>query len=308
MGPNRFKLPSLNALKAFHAAVRHGSIRGAAKELSVTSQAVSRQIRLLENTLQITLFERRGRSIETTDAAVVLATHVEAGFEKLSEGVRIVTRQNCRDRINLNVSPYFATRYLLPRLSGFRGFQLQFNLRMTTMVETPDFNRDDIDVAVQWGYGDWGDLEATLLLKDPKVICCTPELAARVKSRQDLARQRLLHPVLKNSLWSDILEFLDVEARDDASELAFHDAATMRCATLSGLGVGLISRADAEHDILAGDLVAPLGVDVLRDMPPETVPGFYLVLPRARHRVSGIACFCDWVTGQNWEEATGTPS
>ena len=68
---------------------------------------------------------------------------------------------------------------------------------MTTMVETPGFRRDDIDVTVQWGCGDRGDLEATLLLKDPEVICCTPELAAQMKSRQDPARQRFLYPVLE---------------------------------------------------------------------------------------------------------------
>ena len=77
-----------------------------------------------------------------------------------------------------------------------------------------------------------GDLEATLLLKDPKVICCTPELAARMESRLDLEGQSLLHPVLTNLLWSDILELLDTQAPNDASDLAIHDAATMRCATL----------------------------------------------------------------------------
>ncbi len=92
---------------------------------------------------------------------------------------------------------------------------------MTTVVETPGFRRDDIDVAMQWGCGDWGDLEATLLLKDPKVICFAPEFAARMESWLDLEGQRLLHPVLTNSLWSDILEFLDVQAPDDASEPAF---------------------------------------------------------------------------------------
>ncbi|MCY4060117.1 MAG: LysR family transcriptional regulator [Gammaproteobacteria bacterium] len=188
MGINRFKLPSLNALKAFHGADRHGSIRGATKELSVTLQAVGQQVKLLEDTLQITLFDRRGRSIKVMEATVLLARYVEAGFQELSEGVRRVTRQKCRDRINLNVSPFFATRHLVSRLSGFRVFQPQFDLRMTTMVETPNFKREEIDVAVQWGYGDWGDLEATLLPKDPKFICCTPELAVRVKSPQDLAR------------------------------------------------------------------------------------------------------------------------
>ena len=87
---------------------------------------------------------------------------------------------------------------------------------MTTRVETPDFGRGGMDAAVQWGYGDWGGLEATLLLKDPKVMCCTPELAAGIDTPQDLADQQLLHPVPKNSLWSDILEFLDLQAPDDA--------------------------------------------------------------------------------------------
>ncbi len=186
----------------------------------MTPQAVGRQVELSEDTLQVTLFERRGRSVESTEAAVLLARYVEAGFEELSEGVRRVTRKRGRDRINLNVPPCFAARCLASRLSGFRGLQPQPDLRMTSMVETPGFRRGDIDVAVQWGYGDWSDLEATLLCKDPKVICCTPELAARMESRLDLEGRCLPQPVLKNSLWSDILEFLDVQAPDDASDLA----------------------------------------------------------------------------------------
>ena len=186
----------------------------------MTPQAVSRQIKQSEDTLQVTLFERRGRSVESTEAADLRARHVGAGFEELTERVRRVTKQKCRHRIDLNVSPCFATRHLLPRLCGFRGLQPQFDRRMTTMVEPPGFRRDDMDVAVQWDYGDWGDLGATLLHKDPKIICRTPEHAARMEPRLDLEGQRLLHPVLTNSLWSDILDFLDVQVPDDASELA----------------------------------------------------------------------------------------
>lgn len=304
MTQNRLKLPPLNALKAFHAAARHSSIRSAADELLVTPQAVSQQIKLLEDTLQVTLFERRGRTIEPTEAAILLARYVDAGFEELAEGVRRVTNRKYKDRITLNVSPYFATRYLLPRLDMFREFVPQSDLRLTTMVETPDFKRDDIDVAVQWGYGNWGELDTTLLLKDHKVICCTADVAARVTSPTDLLRETLLHPVLQNSMWHDILRFFGLEPPEDASEIAFHDAATMRRAAMSGMGIGLVSRIDAEKDIRAGDLVAPLGMDILRDMPTGQIPGFYLVLPRAHRRVSGVANFCDWVTGQTWEEAT----
>jgi len=303
MTVSRLKLPPLNALKAFHAAARHSSIRGAADELLVTPQAVSQQIKLLEDTLQVSLFERRGRSIEPTEAAVLLARYVDAGFEELAEGVRRVTNQKYKNRITLNVSPYFATRFLLPRLEQFRESVPQSDLRLTTMVETPDFSRDDIDVAVQWGFGSWPNLESTRLLTDHKTICCTAEVAARIGSARDLLGETLLNPVLQNTLWEDVLGFLGLEMPEQTSEISFHDAATMRRATLSGMGIGLISRGDAVKDIRAGDLVAPLGIDALAEMPAHQIPGFYLVLPRAHRRVSSVSGFCDWILNQDWQQS-----
>ena len=52
-------LPSLSALRVFEAAGRHESFTLAADELCVTTSAVSRQIRALEDELGMRLFERR---------------------------------------------------------------------------------------------------------------------------------------------------------------------------------------------------------------------------------------------------------
>jgi LysR family glycine cleavage system transcriptional activator len=149
----KLRLPPLNALRAFHAVAQHKSFRQAADELMVTPQAVGQQIKLLEDTLQVTLFERKGRSIELTEPAILLSHFVRAGFDEFSEGVRRVTKSAHRDRINLNASPYFATHYLLPRLSLFRELAPDLDLRLTTMIDLPDFGRDDVDMTVQWGYG-----------------------------------------------------------------------------------------------------------------------------------------------------------
>ena len=301
MSANRVKLPPLNSLRAFHAAARHGSIRGAADELLVTPQAVSQQIKLLEDTLQVVLFERRGRSIEPTEAAVLLSRYVEAGFDELAEGVRRVSTRKYQDRITLNVSPYFATRYLLQRLEDFRETAPKSDLRLTTMVETPDFKRDDVDVAIQWGYGDWGDLDSTRLVLDHKIICCTPKIAADLRQPRDLIGQTLLHPVVQNTLWADIFRHLGLDPHEDTTELAFHDAATMRRATHAGMGVGLVSEIDAINDLRVGDLVAPFGKDALKDLPDAQVPGFYLVLPKSHRRVAAIAKLCTWIIEQDWE-------
>ena len=74
----KLRLPPLNALRAFHAVARHKSLRQAADELYVTPQAVGQQIKLLEDSLQVTLFERKGRSIEPTAAYGAFADTIVA--------------------------------------------------------------------------------------------------------------------------------------------------------------------------------------------------------------------------------------
>ena len=296
----RQRLPPLNTLRVFHAVARHKSFRQAADELLVTPQAVSQQIKLLEDSLQVTLFERKGRVIELTESAVLLSHFVKAGFDEFSEGVRRVTNSTYRDRINLNASPYFATHYLLPRLALFREILPGADLRLTTMVDLPDFGRDDIDMTVQWGYGDWSGFETILLVPDPKVICCTPEIGAKIREATDLTRFPLLDTVKSKRLWPDILRHLGVPQAEGDRSIGFDDAATMRRAAHQGIGVGLVSVNDAEEDLRSGGLVAPLGRDALSDMKPEEVPGFYLVAPRGHLRVKAVATLHRWLSGQDW--------
>lgn len=294
------RLPPLNALRVFHAVARHRSFRAAADELLVSPQAVSQQIKLLEDTLQTPLFERRGRTVELNEQAILLAHFVQAGFDELAEGVRRVSGTAQRNRINVNVSPYFATRYLLDRLHRFNTRMPDADLRLTTMVNLPDFARDDVDLAIQWGFGGWPQMDQTLLVRDYKVICCTPEMAAKIQSPQDLAKMKLLHSVLGPNLWRGVLAHLRVDAPDGPGDLRFQDAATQRRATLAGLGVGLLSEIDAEEDLNSGKLVAPFGTQIMHQMPEPEVPGFYLVVPRAHRRVKAIAAFCAWVESEDW--------
>ena len=303
MSERPFRLPPLNALRVFHTVVRHRSFRAAADELLVTPQAVSQQIKLLEETLGLELFERKGRAIEPNENAILLAHFIQAGFDEFAEGVRRVTKVGRRNRINLNVSPYFATRYLLHRIGAFRETMPDVDLRLTTMIELPDFVSDDVDVAIQWGYGGWKQYDQVLLLRDMKILCCAPALAERLRAPQDLLGLPLLHPVLSDRLWADVLRQFGLSLPETRGDLRFQDAATLRRATLAGLGVGLVSRVDAEEDLRRGRLVAPLGTGVMDPMPEEEVPGFFLVLPKGHRRVKPIQAFCRWVEAENWREA-----
>lgn len=299
-GFSKIRLPSLNALKAFDVVMRRRSLSLAADELLVTPQAVGQQIRALEAALKVPLFEHKGRSIEPTEAAIILSHFVSQGFEEIAKGVRRVTRSTARERVNLNVSPFFAARHLLPEFSAFSEVAPSADLRLSTMVDMPDFHRDEIDLAIQWGYGDWPHLEIALLIPDAKVICCAPAIARGVRAPADLAKAKLLDAFKSRRLWSDILRTLGVEGARYDRTIGFDDAATMRRATAQGMGVGLLSELDADEDIARGTVVAPLGRHALAGMAPQDVPGFHLVAPKSHLRVAAVAKLFRWIAQRDW--------
>ena len=86
-------LPPLNALKAFEAAARLGSVTAAAQELSVTHGAVSRQIRALEAHFDATLFERAGRGLVLTRHGRQLHAGVSEAFTTLRASCRALSRE-----------------------------------------------------------------------------------------------------------------------------------------------------------------------------------------------------------------------
>lgn len=297
---SRLRLPPLNSLRVFHAVVRHRSLREAAQELLVSPQAVGQQVRLLEEALGVVLIEREGRGIRLTEKAITLSHYISAGFDEFEEGIRRVTGPSERARINLNVSPYFGTRYLMPRLAEFRTAVPDAEIGLTTMVDLVDLERDQIDLAVQWGYGDRTDQVGHLLVRDPKIICCRPDMATQIVSPADLLKFNLLHPALSTRMWPDILTFLGLNPPKLDRILTLDDAATMRRATHQGLGIGLLSRLDAEEDIAAGKVAAPLGTAALEGLPADTVPGFYLITTKTRLRAKHVAALHRWLLAQTW--------
>ena len=66
--PPRRPLPRLNTLRAFEAAARHLGLSLAVNELHVTPAAISHRVRLLEDHIGLSVFERNGRGLVLTDA------------------------------------------------------------------------------------------------------------------------------------------------------------------------------------------------------------------------------------------------
>lgn len=276
--------------------MRLGGIKPAAQELNLTSQAVSHQIRSLESQMGHELFVRRSRTIVPTPAATLLAGHVRQGLDRIADGVRQLEQLQEARRLRLHVSPWFASYHLIPNLAGFTARHPQIDLQISIGAELSGFE-DKIDVAIQWGYGGWEGFEEIALVDDLKVLVANPGLLARlpVKTAPDLLKHCLISPLVNNSLWRDVLGLWSLDLSQAASMMRFHTNEAMLDATLAGMGIGLISESDARREVKAGRLMAPFGFDLMRQLPSECIPKFFMLYPDNHLPGELVDTFRDWL-------------
>src|ERR1700677_2789712 len=186
-------LPPLNALRTFDAVARHLSMTNAAKELGVTQTAVSHQVRQLEAHLATRLLVRdRGRLALTTEGrawAVALAD-VFARLHAVNRRLR-GTRE--RPVVAVTVIPSFAAGWLGPRLGALFATRKQIDIRLSPSEQLVDLAAASMDLGIRYGSGRYVGVVSEKLLDDAWVVVCSPELAERVRSLEDLRRVPLLH-------------------------------------------------------------------------------------------------------------------
>ena len=297
----KYKLPPLQPLRVFESIYRHGSIRKAADELCLTPQAASQQLKQLESVLEVQLFERGTRGLLASADAQTLYPYVEQGLDALSQGLEAVRAKQRDAKFHIQVSPYFATQYLIRSLPSFTKDYPALDLRISIGVELPSFDASDLDAAIVWGYGGVDHLDETPLLEDLKVIVATPQLLAEhpVETAQDLHQHRLISPLSHNSLWQDIYAMLGLEPGDKhVNPMLLHTHDAMLQAVLSGQGVGLLSYVDALSYIHSGKLLAPFGTELLRELAMDKTPKFHLYSRRGAGERSIQASFKQWILSQ----------
>jgi LysR family glycine cleavage system transcriptional activator len=112
------RLP-LNALRVFEAVATHLSFTAAAKELGVTTAAVSAQVKSLEADIGVPLFRRHTRAVALTQEGAELLPGVRRGLDELRRGVDRIRRERVGGMLNLSVPSEFLQRWLLPRIGEF---------------------------------------------------------------------------------------------------------------------------------------------------------------------------------------------
>src|SRR5450631_3800965 len=190
------QLPPLNALRAFEAAARSESFTRAAEELCVTQGAVSHQVKALEATLGLKLFNRERQRLVITDAGREYLAVVRDALDRIAMGTERLVQRQTSGVLTVSTSPDFAAKWLVHRLGRFSEAHPDIDLRISATLHHVDFAREEVDLAVRHGDGNWAGLDVERLCTEQLFAVCSPKLLSarhRVSKPSDVLKFPLLH-------------------------------------------------------------------------------------------------------------------
>src|SRR3954469_9455619 len=171
-------LPPFSAIRVFEAAARLMSFTRAAAELGMTQAAVSYQIKLLEERLGAPLFLRQPRALQLSEAGQWLAPRTSEAFELLREAyARFGERE--QSTLVVNTMHTFAAQWLAPRLGVYQLNHPKTAVQLETTQRLVDFSREEADVVIRSGRGNWPGLLSTRLIGVCYTLMVSPALLAK---------------------------------------------------------------------------------------------------------------------------------
>ena len=289
----RPRLPPLNALKAFEAAARHESFTRAAEELCVTQGAVSHQVKALEAELAIKLFNRERQRLIITEAGRDYLKVVRDALDRIAIGTeRLLQRQNS-GVLTVSTSPDFAAKWLVHRLGHFAEAHAGIDLRVSATMHHVDFAREDVDMAVRHGDGNWPGLDAAQLSNEQLFAICSPKLVSgrRLGKPADILKFPLIH-FDSRADWTKWLRVAGISDTDAKHGPVLNRASMVIDAAINGQGIALARTTLAAWDLINGRLVRPFA-ETLR-----LSKTYWIVCPKATSNVPKIVTFRNWLLAE----------
>jgi LysR family transcriptional regulator, glycine cleavage system transcriptional activator len=292
------RLPPLNALKAFEAAARSESFTRAAEELSVTQGAVSHQVKALEATLGIKLFNREHQQLVITEAGRDYLAVIRDALDRIAVGTERLVQRQSSGVLTISTSPDFAAKWLVHRLGRFASSHPGIDLRISATAHHVDFAREDVDLAVRHGDGRWPGLDVVRLCSEQLFPVCSPKVVAgrnRITTASDLLKFTILR-LDDGKTWARWFEAAGVTDPVVHGPILNH-ASMLIDAAVDGQGVALARTTLAAWDIINGRLIRPIDVSL------RMSNTYWIVCPKVTSSVPKIATFRNWLLAEAAEDA-----
>lgn len=303
----RRRLPPLSSLRAFEAASRHLNFEKAGDELAVTASAVGQQVKALEAWLERPLFVRLpSKGVALTEAGERYAGSISDALDRLQEATAQALRRAGPRSLTVSTLPSLAANWLIPRLGSLREQYPDLDVRVSVSSERTDFAREDVDVVIRFGRGQYPGMRTDLLMDETFFPVCSAALLGNpdrpLREPADLRHHTLLHDIVTHVpdyiTWDRWLETVGVSGIDTTRGPRFsHTFLTLQAAA-SGQGVALATSVLIGDYLEAGRLARPFTQEVRG-------PYQYLIVcPEATADRPAIVQFRTWLLAQAAEHAS----
>ena len=286
-------IPPLPAVRVFEAAARHENFTSAAAELGMTQAAVSYQIRLLEERLGIPLFIRAKRRVTLSEAGRRAAPLVSGAFDTLADAFAALVAED-EGVLSISTTQTFASNWLAPRIGGFQIARPELAVRLHTDAALADFARDDVDLAIRSGPGDWPGLRHRFLFRLLITPMCSPEFRDRhrILVPQDLLGVPRLSP--DDPWWKSWFAAAGVVGEDGTGRrgIRLDTQVAEGMAATAGQGVAMLNPNMWRNEVAGGRLVPLFPLVAIEG------PTYWLVYPEHKRRQAKIRAFRDWILAE----------
>ena len=289
------QIPSVKWLVTFRLAAAHQSFTQAAAQLNVTQPAVSRQIRLLEESLGVRLFDRIGRNIRLTAEGERFRDAIEFGFGHIGHAVERMQQTQSVPHVTIQTDSEFASFWLLPVIKSFNRRHPRITASILTSYEVLDYRSQGVDLGVIFGDGNWPGVTCTRLFYEHVFPVCSPDYFDAhpfLTTIEGLNQATLLgwHRSYWNYMnWEEWFHRMGYSPSAGIQSLRVNDYQVVIQAAVNGLGVSLAWGYCLGDLLETGKLVRPLREEVV------THRGQFLAVPNELPVRTPTRQLHDWV-------------
>lgn len=278
MAPQNPRLPPFRALLAFRAAATHDRLAEAADALGVTESAVSHQIRQLETLLRAQLFDRTSRRLVLTETGARYLARIDPAIRELEAATEAVLPASDRTSVRLTLPTSMAATWLLPRLGAFEAANPDLDIQLVPTTRVVDLDRDQVDIAIRYGRGNWPNVDKTFLFDDNATPVAAPGFVpgGAADIGDILARSRLIVIRSIPDEWQEWARARGLPPPDLSGALELDAIEQGLQVAEAGHGIAIGRTPYIEERLARGTLVTPFGAT------GPSGAAFYLCLPTGR--------------------------
>ncbi|WP_268798675.1 LysR family transcriptional regulator [Pseudomonas huanghezhanensis] len=257
-------LPPLNALRAFEAAARLSSVSQAAEQLHVTHGAVSRQLKVLEEHLGVSLFSKDGRGLKLTDAGIRLRDASGEAFDRLRSVCAELARGSDDAPFVLGCSGSLLARWFIPRLGRLNADLPDLRLHLSAGEGDLDPRRPGLDALLVFAEPPWpADMQVFELVSERIGPVMSPRFSGFEQLSnapvQALLDQSLLQTTSRPQAWPSWATQNGIDPGALHFGQGFEHLYYLLEAAVAGLGIAIAPEPLVADDLKAGRLTAPWG-------------------------------------------------